>query len=48
MSAMRMVFITFSALILIGMYLTGFQTAHWFLSVYYTHLRAHETAYTIS
>jgi|GEM_PF-5750601 hypothetical protein len=33
MSAMRMVFVTFFALILIGMYLTGFQTAHWFLYI---------------
>ena len=30
LSAMRMVFLTFSALILIGRYLTGFQAAHWF------------------
>ena len=33
MSAMLMVFVTFFALILIGMYLTGFQTAHWFLYI---------------
>lgn len=33
MSAMRMVFLSFSALILIGMYLTGFQAAHWFLYI---------------
>ena len=31
MSARRMVFLSFSALILIGMYLTGFQSALWFL-----------------
>ena len=33
MSAMRMVFLTFSVLILIGMYLTGFQAAHGFLYI---------------
>lgn len=33
MSAMRMVFLSFAALILIGMYLTGFGTAHWFLYI---------------
>jgi hypothetical protein len=30
---MRIMFPTFSALILIAMHLTGFQTAHWFLNV---------------
>jgi hypothetical protein len=33
MSGVSRVFLTFSALILIGMYLTGFQTAHWFLYI---------------
>lgn len=33
MSAMRMVFLAFSTLILLGMYLTGFQTAHWVLYI---------------
>lgn len=31
MSAMRMVFLAFAALILVGIWLTGFNTAHWFL-----------------
>ncbi|MEN8108123.1 MAG: DUF2892 domain-containing protein [Pseudomonadota bacterium] len=33
MSAMRMVFLTFAALILVGIWLTGFGSAHWFLYV---------------
>ena len=33
LSAMRMMFLTFSALILIDMYLTGFQTVHRFLYI---------------
>jgi Protein of unknown function (DUF2892) len=33
MSAMRMVFLAMAALILLGIWLTGFGTAHWLLYV---------------
>lgn len=33
MSAMRMVFLTMATLILVGIWLTGFKTVHWFLYV---------------
>jgi hypothetical protein len=33
MSAMRMVFLTMAALILLGIWLTGFKTVHWLLYV---------------
>lgn len=31
MSAIRMLFLTLSATLLIGIWLTGFQNVHWFL-----------------
>jgi len=31
MSAMRMVFLTLAALIVVGIWLTGFGNVHWFL-----------------
>jgi hypothetical protein len=33
MSAMRMVFLSLAALILLGIWLTGFSTVHWLLYV---------------
>lgn len=33
MSAMRMLFLTMAVLILVGIYLSGWQTVHWFLYV---------------
>ena len=33
MSALRMVFLTLAALILLGIWLTGFDTVHWLLYV---------------